>query len=90
MGMPGCPELAFWTASIAKARMALAMSFSTGDWYLGAAAFMAGAEVSWLLKTVSLGINIVSGLTGRSIGVSTRLDLSFYRLKDIDTLKFLT
>jgi len=51
---------------------------------------MAGAEVSWLLKTVSLGINIVSGLTGRSIGVSTRLDLSFYRLKDIDTLKFLT
>ena len=24
IGMPGCPELAFWTASIARARMALA------------------------------------------------------------------
>jgi hypothetical protein len=39
---------------MARARMALAMSFSIGDWYLGAAAFMAGAEVSWLLKTGSL------------------------------------
>src|SRR3954469_1889300 len=26
IGMPGCPELAFWTASMASARMALASS----------------------------------------------------------------
>ena len=30
IGMPGCPELAAWTASIASARMAFAMGVKAG------------------------------------------------------------
>jgi hypothetical protein len=66
------------------------MSFSMGDWYFGAAAFMAGAEVSWLLKTGSLAWSVVSCRASRSNGGYAQLDPAFYRLIPIDTLKFLT